>query len=357
MQDKDNIQYIQELLQRYKEGKCSMEEKALINTWFYQGFDEKNEFLEKTEIESIHRNLNEKLNITSSPLKTKTYSYYKYFSIAAILVTVFLISFYLYKHTNSNVNQNNIAGLDSPNIDLQPGKRFATVQFQDGTIDENPDSTMERYSSNNATLLTMDVPVASTFSLTLNDGTKVWLNSSSKLSYPSKFDSNIRKVTLVGEAYFEVAKDKDRPFIINANGTEIRVLGTSFNVNAYSKTVSTTLVEGSLKVTNGNSSSIIKPGQEAITNSGDIKIAEPNLLTKIAWQRGEFFFDGNNLHEILEQLKLWYNVEVEGLEELDYTSTFKGSIDKNQNLSSVLKILNLATGKNIELKNKTIIIH
>ncbi len=112
-----------------------------------------------------------------------------------------------------------------------------------------------------------------------------------------------------------------------------------------------------MKVTNGNSSSIIKPGQEAITNSGDIKIAEPNLLTKIAWQRGEFFFDGNNLHEILEQLKLWYNVEVEGLEELDYTSTFKGSIDKNQNLSSVLKILNLATGKNIELKNKTIIIH
>src|SRR5690606_22131597 len=122
----------------------------------------------------------------------------------------------------------------------------------------------------------------STFSFILEDGTKVWLNSSSKISYPKKFSTGSRKVTLYGEAYFDVAKDKNRPFLIETNGTEIRVLGTSFNVNAYNETVSTTLVEGSLKVSNGTHSSTLKPGQEAIANAQKIEIAEPNIQTKTA---------------------------------------------------------------------------
>ncbi|WP_099370737.1 FecR family protein [Sphingobacterium sp. 1.A.5] len=356
MQEKDNIQYFQELLQKYKEGKCTIEEQAIINAWFYHGFDDKDESLDEKEIETISRELNERINDSTSSVTSKSFSFYKYLSIAAILFAVFLISFFVFKHHNSNVTLSSNSSLDSSKIDLLPGKRFATIKFEDGTVDENPDSTTEKYSSNSSKVLTMEVPIASTFSLILNDGTKVWLNSSSKISYPTKFDSDIRKVTIEGEAYFDVVKDIDRPFIIEANVTEIQVLGTSFNVNAYNKIVSTTLVEGSLIVSNGNNSSIIKPGQEAITNAGVIEIAEPNLLTKTAWQRGEFFFDGNNLHEILEQLKRWYNVDVEGLDQLNYKSTFKGSIDKDQNLSSVLKILNLATGKNLELINKTIII-
>src|SRR5690606_38930997 len=129
-----------------------------------------------------------------------------------------------------------------------------------------------------------------------------------EISYPERFGSNERRVQLKGEAYFEVAKDAKRPFRIVADKTIIEVLGTTFNVNAYKNKVTTSLVEGSVKIIKDGQQKMLKPGQEAIVQDNEIKIEKVDLDKSTAWQRGEFYFEGNNLEEIFGQISRWYDV-------------------------------------------------
>lgn len=189
---------------------------------------------------------------------------------------------------------------------------------------------------------TMTTPRARQYNLELSDGTKVWLNASSSITFPTSFAANERKVTLTGEAYFEVAKDKKRPFRVLVNDMQVNVLGTHFNVNAYDDeaTVNTTLLEGSVLLTEKGKKVLLKPGQQAQKQKlGDIVVNDNvNLEEVMGWKNGIFYFDNASLQMVLRELSRWYGVDVvfeKGIPE----RTFEGEIQRNLQLSQVLKIL------------------
>ncbi|RYY25300.1 MAG: FecR family protein [Sphingobacteriaceae bacterium] len=191
------------------------------------------------------------------------------------------------------------------------------------------------------------VPRGGQYKVTLADGTLVFLNSESELTYPAKFSGAARTVTLKGEAYFEVAKNPKMPFKVNVAGKQqIEVLGTHFNVAAYADetAVKTTLLEGLVRLYSPKNQLILQPGQTAINNPAkNIVIKEADVNEVMAWKNGEFVFNNENIRSIMQQVSRWYNVNVvfEGnLDEINFT----GNYSRAKSLSTLLK--------NIELINK-----
>lgn len=189
---------------------------------------------------------------------------------------------------------------------------------------------------------TMTTPRARQYNLVLSDGTRVWLNASSSITFPTSFGEKNRNVDITGEVYFEVAKDKTRPFKVSVNGVDINVLGTHFNVNAYDDeaSVNTTLLEGSVLITKKEKKALLKPGQQAnIQESGGILVNEyANLNEVMGWKNGVFYFENASIQTVLRQLSRWYDVDVV-YEKGVPTRIFEGEIQRNLQLSQVLKIL------------------
>jgi transmembrane sensor len=182
------------------------------------------------------------------------------------------------------------------------------------------------------------------YKLILSDGTKVWLNASSSLRFPTRFNGKCREVVLEGEAYFEVAKNGEMPFHVQVNDMEVEVLGTHFNINAYSdeSTVKTTLLEGLVRIHHGKCSPVLKPGEQAkLERNGDIRLIknDPDIIDDaIAWHNGYFSFDKVDIKAVMRQLSKWYNVTVQYEGPLSKTE-FGGKIERDLTLMEVLKIL------------------
>lgn len=198
---------------------------------------------------------------------------------------------------------------------------------------------------------TLVIPKAGTYQLTLSDGTKVWLNAMSELRFPVQFNRQERRVFLKGEAYFEVAHDAGRPFRVEVNDTEVEVLGTHFNINSYAE-VTTTLVEGSVKVYNEDEEQLLSPGQEAKVGE-HIAVYNANMDKVMAWKNGDFYFKSDNMVEIMEQLSRWYDIQVNYNGTIPQTG-YNGSISRNVNLSEVLEMLTFASGAVFSIKEKQV---
>ena len=203
---------------------------------------------------------------------------------------------------------------------------------------------------------TMTTPRARQYNLQLSDGTKVWLNASSSITFPTSFSGKERKVSITGEVYFEVAKDKSRPFMVSVNDMQVNVLGTHFNVNAYEdeKSVNTTLFEGSVLIRKKNVSVLLKPGQQAEKQkSGTIVVNNNvNLDQIIGWKNGTFFFENASLEMVLRQLSRWYDIDIV-FEKGIKPRIFEGEIQRNLQLSQVLKILE-NSGIHLKIEGKTL---
>lgn len=162
---------------------------------------------------------------------------------------------------------------------------------------------------------TLSTPRGGEYQVVLPDGTKVWLDAASSITYPVAFTGNERRVKLTGQAYFEVAKNKEKPFYVGINNVQVRVLGTHFNISAYSddNEITTTLLEGSVQVTKNNTLSLLKPGQQAVVsnNSDKIAVSEANIDDAMAWKNGYFIFNDDNITGIMKKVCRWYNVDVE----------------------------------------------
>jgi transmembrane sensor len=195
---------------------------------------------------------------------------------------------------------------------------------------------------------TLATPRGGQYQLVLPDGSKVWLNAASSIRYPTAFTGNERKVDITGEAYFEVAKDPKKPFIVNiGGGGRVEVLGTHFNINSYEDEarVRTTLLEGAVKVAKDAATAILKPGEQAvIADHSPLTIDHsPDLEQVMAWKNGLFDFSKADIQTVMRQITRWYDVEVvyEGIPK----GTFSGGVSRNTNLSNVLKILELSDVK------------
>jgi hypothetical protein len=188
---------------------------------------------------------------------------------------------------------------------------------------------------------TMSTPRGRQFHIRLPDGTEVWLNAASSIRYPTSFSGKDRVVDITGEAYFEVAKNVDRPFKIAVNGgTRIDVLGTHFNVNAYpdEPSVNTTLLEGAVRVLKGIDKAVLKPGQQARVTEA-VKVVDGVDVDKVmAWKNGFFNFEGMQLREVMQQLARWYDIEVVYEGNIPDVK-FYGELSRDMNLSGIIAAL------------------
>jgi transmembrane sensor len=189
-------------------------------------------------------------------------------------------------------------------------------------------------------------PRGGQYRLVLPDGTRVWLNAASSIQFPTVFNGNERKVTITGEVYFEVAKNASQPFIVEIdNRMQVQVLGTSFNVNAYTDeaSVNTTLLEGAVRVTGAGRTTLLKPDQQSrIYNDGRSEVKrQVDTRAVVAWKNGNFQFDSDDIRSIMRQISRWYDVEVVYSGEVP-GSTYSGEVSRNTNLVNVLKILSLS---------------
>jgi len=212
------------------------------------------------------------------------------------------------------------------------------VRYQDGT----PLTSSEEWSDH----YTLHTPIGAQYQLTLADGTRVWLNAASSITYPQQFQGKERQVTIEGEVYFEVAKNIEKPFIVCSEGQEIEVLGTSFNVKAYTdeKTTRTALFDGSVKIkhlgTNGKmiDALLLRPGYEAYLQDKKLTQQRTDLNEAKAWRQGNFYFADTPFDEMIKQLQRWYGIEVIYRNKIP-VDTFRGGMSRTLDLLTVLDFL------------------
>jgi len=199
----------------------------------------------------------------------------------------------------------------------------------------------------------LKTPRGGTYHVTLSDGTKVWLNAASALTYTASLGkTGVRKVKLEGEAYFEVAKNKTRPFLVENQGQTVEVLGTHFNINSYTdeSSIKTTLLEGSVKVNNV----VLKPNQQSVlTADHKIQVNTIDAETTIAWKNGNFVFAGEHIEPIMRRLASWYNIAVvyQGKKP---SGQFRGVISRHNKISEVLKMMELTGAVHFEIEGRKV---
>jgi ferric-dicitrate binding protein FerR (iron transport regulator) len=177
--------------------------------------------------------------------------------------------------------------------------------------------------------------------LQLADGSRVWLNAQSSIRFPSTFPGSTREVTITGEAYFEVAKNPQKPFIVHVNNSSIEVLGTHFNVMAYNNepAMATTLLEGAIAFHSNNQNLTLRPGQQSrlLSNGKLVLIPDADTDLAVAWKNGLQAFDQADLKTIMRQVGRWYDVDIEFVGDLA-PRTFSGGIPRSANLSQLLQL-------------------
>lgn len=189
-------------------------------------------------------------------------------------------------------------------------------------------------------------PRGGEFKVTLEDGTEVWLNAQSQLCYPDSFAGNERRVKLVGEAYFKVAKNEKKPFFVETAGQVVRVYGTEFNINSYKedKVIYTTLVTGKISLYPANGSQaelILTPGHQAVFSKSDASTAVRSVDTDVmtSWRHGMFVFEDQTLEQIMQTLSRWYNFTFEFKSRSAASTVFMGSMSRYSDFADVLNIL------------------
>jgi transmembrane sensor len=234
--------------------------------------------------------------------------------------------------------------LDSMGNGMVARERGSMVVLENGRI-----TYYSEPSGNEILYNTMTTPRGRQFNVILPDGTRVWLNAASSLRYPTVFNGHERKVEVKGEAYFEVAQNKEQPFkVVVGETTTVEVLGTHFNVNAYEDEpgVNTTLLEGSVKVISKINTDqqeeavVLKPGQQAqqilSENGQKLRVKQVDLDEVVAWKEGAFSFNDADLKAVMRQLSRWYNVEVEYAGEIQEKNKFTGKMGRSLSLADVL---------------------
>ena len=237
---------------------------------------------------------------------------------------------------------------------------ISITKTEDGQIVYQKHGVGSRNAGSSAAGNTIQTPKGGRYNITLPDGSRVWLNSASTLSYPTAFASSERKVKLIGEAYFEIAKRKNVPFRVESNNQVVEVLGTHFNINSYEDEafIKTTLLEGSVRIILKSAkpnTQLLKPGEQSLTSSAgpDIKIQHTDTEKAIAWKNGYFKFKNTPIRDIMREIERWYDVELvyDGKLAAD---EFTGYISNDVKISGVLKMLEESGGIKFTVKGRKV---
>ncbi|MGK6350713.1 FecR domain-containing protein [Parapedobacter sp. DT-150] len=353
---------IKDLLKRYLAGECTPEERIRVEQW-YEQLEINPEGLSRPQLEDAVAEVRSRLALKPA----HRVMWYRYGAAVAAATLVATITYFYFAQPSQ-------VGSDTPALataqqDIAPGGNRAILKLADGTeitLDDRQDGKVAQegghsiYKNTDGELVyqladqrntdagipkfnTMSTPRGGQYHLVLPDGTKVWLNAASTLTYAVSKSANERLVTLEGEAYFEVTKDPRRPFRVKSKGQVVEVLGTHFNINSYADEpdVKTTLVEGLVKVIESNHQRMVmlQPGQQAaLSGSSRLSVRPVNTADAIAWKNGKFNFNDSDIGSIMRQLSRWYDVEVI-FEGKMPNITLWGGMYRNTNASKALEIL------------------
>jgi len=305
----------------------------------------------------------QKQDNSSVTLSTMMHTYWKSFAVAASVIGILCLGTWLYTTQRASLVNENITLASTQDIDA--GTVGATLRLSDGRIvqldttnggDIARESGIKVEKGGDGTLVysytgrqdqgnephTLATAVGQTYVVLLPDGSKVWLNAKSALTYkPNLIEGNKRIVHLSGEAYFEIAKDSSRPFIVKSRGQEVRVLGTHFNINAYDNEpyIATTLLEGSVSLHTAKGQKVLVPAEQAINRAGEIHVSSVNLENIIDWKDGDFAFRNIDFVTAMRKIERWYNVEMVYDASLPKDLQAGGWISRKKKLSSVLDFI------------------
>lgn len=372
-------QNAEKLLEKYLAGTASPAEKAWLETWYVKGQDLGDGFsqdqLLMDEAESLAL-------LLKDIRKGKRIRLWPRLSAAASIVVLLSAGLYFYTSNKTDREKNIYLGLDKKH-DIASGKNAATLTLGNGKmivlnnvntgllamqsgvkITKGEDGSL-LYRSDKATQEDVQYNTLSTangqqYKLTLPDSTKVWLNAGSSVKFPASFAGmDKRQVETKGEVYFEVRKDKLHPFVVKTGTQLVEVLGTHFNIDSYDdeKTTTTTLLEGSVKVSDQSLSNIkmLSPGQQSVLDKSTrrISVQPVDAEDEVAWKTGYFVFNDADIKDLLKSISRWYDVEIVYQEE---PNEFKliGRVSRSKNLSDVLKALELTDKIHFKVQGRRI---
>jgi ferric-dicitrate binding protein FerR (iron transport regulator) len=380
----DDAERIGYLVASYIKGTLTPLERRELDNWILASDENELLFDKLTSEENIestmqwYASINEgkaaqrlKKRITFKPQRRKT------LSVSSILIAasfILVIGFgVIYLITQKNKSPRVSAPVTVQNFDPLPGRNQATLTLGNGkkiVLDSAAPTSLEgglikieegtvTYTGRPSDFPSenwLTIPRGGQYKLVLPDGTRVWLNAESSLRYPTAFSGTERRVVLTGEAYFEVTKNKEKPFIVDAHEMQIRVLGTQFNVNSYGdeNSFTTTLVEGSVQITSGQASKKLKPGEQAKVTSQRIDVASINTKEATAWKDGEFVFRNTPVNAVMKQLARWYDLNVEYRDPVD--KHLNATIKRDVPLSRVLHYLEQTGDVHFKMEGKKLIV-
>ena len=360
-----------ELSEKWLKGTITEEEKQEFNQWYNARQEE--EVIIPTDFaaneEALHNRILHKIQAQKTDKPTiRLWTRTAIMQMAAAVILFFccgsVVYYLLYRSAQNNkqsagtvakVKQNKVMpGNNKAVLILGDGSKIILDSSGNGMIAQQQNIGIVKLDNGQLTYTTLQAkpgdtiyntlstPKGGQYAITLSDGTKVWLNAASSLRFPAAFIGKSRVVELTGEAYFEVAKNPAMPFKVKVKNMEVEVLGTHFNVNAYEdeNTVSTTLLEGSVKVTSGNDHKTISPAQQVIMNeNGSLNVADNvDVEEVIAWKNGELRFENTKVSKIMRQLARWYDVEIAYQGNVPDVA-LSGIISRKEDVSQLLEIL------------------
>jgi ferric-dicitrate binding protein FerR (iron transport regulator) len=384
-------QKLKVLISKYNSGTATPEERVLIENW-YESLNGAELSKSDNELEEIKRDTFNTLQTYIGTSKLNQYpaqnnkvislTYLKWIA-AAVLLSISVTFYYYRQHSigqnNNTIAQNDIApGGNKAILTLADGSKLVLDDSKNGklatqgkTVVKKTGSGMLAYLSSTLgqspaaseiTYNTITTPRGGQYNVVLPDGTQVWLNAASSLKFPTAFTGKERNVELNGEAYFEVVKNKAMPFHVSSAGQTIEVLGTHFDVNAYSDetALKTTLLEGSVKVVKGGLSAMLKPGQQSTISNNEtnaaIKVSEVTDIDEImAWKNGKFHFNDTDIKTVMRQISRWYDVDIEYTGKIPGDDVFTGTFSRSLTAAKALKILEFS-GVNFKIEGRKIIV-
>lgn len=353
-----------DLLRRYSNNDCTPEEELLVERWYLKESDRKNMVDYESNFSLMESEIwDGTLEKAGLPVeKNRMHILGRAASAAAILLFIGFGAYFFSLRGEQEPASPEIAKI----TDAKPGGNKAVLTLADGSkiildhinngilvnqgnvvISKSVDGQLIYDASGVASgndlktgFNTITTPRGGQYQVVLPDGSKVWLNSASSIYFPTAFSGDERNVRVTGEAYFEVVKNQGIAFNVLANGTTIKVLGTHFNIMAYSdeSSLKTTLLEGSVRVVSGKSATLIKPGEQAEVTDGNIAVGSADIEEAVAWKNGYFYFKKTDIKSVMRQLSRWYDVDVEYKGHIPETA-FSGKMYRNVNASKLLDIL------------------
>jgi transmembrane sensor len=351
---------LQELLNKYHDGTITDEERVLLVEWYTQWKPEQQE-LSSEEIDQLQADVWQSLNANGPPAATKRL-WPRIALVASVLLCVSVGGYY-YLSNPKNKQQQTIAKVEK--VDIAPGSNKAVLVLNNGSkinLNNQVNGTIAKqgnikvvktangqlaYAADNTDASavvynTLSTPRGGKYDLVLADGTKVWLNSASSITYPTAFKGNDRSVCITGEVYFEIVHNAKQPFRVNFKGHTIEDIGTEFNINTYDDepVIKTTLVAGSIKLSRDKRNVTLRPGQQSVTSlsNTDIEVNDADITEATAWKNGLFKFKRAKIEDVMRQLSRWYNVDVAYPNGIPKT-VFSGEMLKDANASQILDML------------------